>query len=444
MSPDHNFNDSQKITQPALGLSDLLVGESVARSVRRKIPERVTNAKGSGAFGTFTVTHDISNYCKSSLFSKIGTKCRVFTRFSTMHGEKGSSDAERDLRGFSLRFYTEEGHWDLVGNNLPVFFTKEAQHFSEYMRAQSPDASTNLRSAAKKWDFYSAHPESLHVLLMLMSGRGVPANFREMHGYGTHTFSLINRNSERFWVKFHLISQQGAHAFNGGSAEHNFAHIDLLSSINTGNFPKWTLAIQVMTTEEAKTSRWNPFDVTKVWLHEDFPLIEVGEIELNEIPTSYFDDVEQAALSPANTISGIGLSPDKILQARLFSYADAQRHRLGLNAEQLPVNQDFSSPKYHAMDDVAQSISFKPDQYDNEGDHYTQPGLFYSKVLNDAERQTLIKNIVEEMQQIEGSDAKNIINRQLCHLFRANIELGMKVATGLQVNIDANMMSHSL
>lgn len=444
MNTDHNFNDPQKITQPARGLSDLLMSDSVARSVRRKIPERVTNAKGSGAFGTFTVINDISKYCKAALFANVGAKCRIFTRFSLMHGEKGSSDAIRDLRGFALRFYSEEGNWDLVGNNLPVFFAKDAQHFSEYMRAQGPDAQTNLRSATKKWEFYSAHPESLHLLLMLMSGRGVPASYREMHGYGAHTFSMINKDSERFWVKFHLISQQGSHAHSGNMQGNDFAHADLLDAISSGNFPKWTVAIQVMTEEEAKTSRWNPFDVTKVWLHEDFPLIEVGEIELNEMPKNYFNDVEQAALSPANTIPGIGLSPDKILQARLFSYADAQRYRLGLNAEQLPVNQVLSANKFRAMDDVAQSAAFTPDQYDSEGDHYTQPGLFYSKVLNEEERQILIKNIVEEMQQIDGTAAKDIVNRELCHLFRANIELGMKVATGLQVNIDANMMSHSV
>lgn len=443
MNPDHNFNDSQTITHTAGGVTDLLLNESVARSVRRKIPERVTNTKGAGAFGTFTVTNDISAYCKASLFGKVGTKCRVFTRFSVMHGEKGSSDSERDLRGFALRFYSDEGNWDLVGNNMPVFFAKDAQTFSEYMRAQSRDVQTNLRSAKKKWEFYSEHPESLHLLLMLMSGRGVPASYREMHGYGTHTFSLINKDSERFWVKFHLISQQGAQAFSGSQVGQDFAQTDLLNAISIENFPKWTLAIQVMTEEDAKNARWNPFDVTKVWLHGDFPLIEVGEVELNEMPTNYFDDVEQAALSPGNLIPGIGLSPDRILQARLFSYTDAQRYRLGLNADQLAVNKSLSKRLY-PTDDLAQHATFTPKIYDTEADHYTQPGLFYSKVLTEVERQILTKNIVEDMKLITGTKAKDIINRQLCHLFRANIELGMKVATGLEINIDANMMSHSI
>lgn len=426
--------------------TNFMVNENIADAVRRKIPERITNVKGTGAYGKFTVTHDISLYCKASLFSDVGNECRLFARFSAMHGEKGSADTERDVRGFALKLYTQEGNWDLVGNNMPVFSVKDAANFPSFMRSQGRNFQTNMKSATAMWDFHSQHPETLHQLLMLMSDRGKPAGYRYMHGFGTHTFSMINAQRERFWVKFHLKSKQGIKNFDGYEvAGSDFAHADLVEVIEKGEFPQWTMFIQVMTEEQANTSRWNPFDVTKVWLHDEFPLIEVGELELNEIPKNYFTHVEQATFSPANIIPGIGFSSDPMLQARLFSYTDAQRHRVGINSKELDVNQSLveSNAKYFADELRSTSTVNLNNIYENEDDHYTQPGLFYTKALRVNIRERLIQNLVDAMKEISGPTKDTVINRQLCHFFRANIELGVKIATGLQVNIDANMMGHT-
>ena len=483
-APYFEHQDSQTVGPrgPVL-LQDFILQENLAHFVRERIPERIVHAKGSGAYGTFTVTHDISKYTKAKLFSKIGNSCRMFARFSTVGGEKGSADTARDPRGFALKFYTEDGNWDLVGNNTPVFFIKDAKKFPDFIHTQKRVPKTNLKSATMMWDFWSLNPESLHQVLILMSDRGTPYGYRHMHGFGSHTFSMINDENERVWVKFHFKTQQGVKNFTDEEAvkmageNPDFAQEDLCHAIENGDFPKWTMYIQVMTEEQAKDFRWNPFDITKVWFHDDFPLIEVGEMELNEIPVNYFAHVEQAAFSPSSLINGISFSPDKMLQGRLFSYPDAHRYRVGVNAHQLEVNrcpfavnnyqrdgfmadsslyQDL--PNYHpnSFDDIKADPSYKGYEYEldsahvasynrneNDSDHYTQPGLLYSKAMNAEDRNRLIQNIVGSMKGITGPKREEIINRQLCHFFRANIELGMKVATQLNVNIDANMMNHS-
>lgn len=483
-APYFEHQDSQTVGPrgPVL-LQDFILQENLAHFVRERIPERIVHAKGSGAYGKLTITHDISKYTKAKLFSAVGNSCRMFARFSTVGGEKGSADTARDPRGFALKFYTEDGNWDLVGNNTPVFFIKDAKKFPDFIHTQKRVPKTNLKSATMMWDFWSLNPESLHQVLILMSDRGTPHGFRHMHGFGSHTFSMINENNERTWVKFHFKTKQGIKNFTNEEAvkmageNPDFAQEDLCNAIEKGDFPKWTLYIQVMTEEQAKDFRWNPFDVTKVWFQGDFPLIEVGEMELNEIPVNYFAHVEQSTFSPSNLINGISFSPDKMLQGRLFSYPDAHRYRVGVNAHQLEVNRcpfavnnyqrdgymadakDYGDqPNYHpnSFDGIIPDSSYKGYDYeldsahvasynrnDNDDDHYTQPGLLYTKAMNTEDREHLIHNIVGSMKGIDGPKRDEIINRQLCHFFRANIELGMKVASQLNINIDANMMNHS-
>lgn len=483
-SPYFEHQDSQTVGPrgPVL-LQDFILQENLAHFVRERIPERIVHAKGSGAYGKFTVTHDISKYTKAKLFSAIGNSCKMFARFSTVGGEKGSADTARDPRGFALKFYTEDGNWDLVGNNTPVFFIKDAKKFPDFIHTQKRVPKTNLKSATMMWDFWSLNPESLHQVLILMSDRGTPYGYRHMHGFGSHTYSMINDKNERVWVKFHLKTKQGIKNFTNDDAVNmagknpDFAQEDLCDAIENGDFPKWTMYIQVMTEEEARDFRWNPFDITKVWFQKDFPLIEVGEMELNEIPVNYFAHVEQSTFSPSNLINGISFSPDKMLQGRLFSYPDAHRYRVGVNAHQLEVNRcpfavnnyqrdgfmaDSShyqdKPNYfpNSFDDIKPDSSYKNFEYEldsahvasynrneNDDDHYTQPGLLYSKAMSGEDRENLVSNIVTSMKEISGPKKDEIINRQLCHFFRANIELGMKVASQLSVNIDANMMNHS-
>ncbi|MDR7693539.1 catalase [Riemerella anatipestifer] len=480
-SPYYEYEDSQTVGArgPVL-LQDFVLQEKLAHFVRERIPERVVHAKGTGAYGTFTVTNDITQYTKAKLFSKVGNTCKMFARFSTVGGEKGSADTERDPRGFALKFYTEDGNWDLVGNNTPVFFIKDAKKFSDFIHTQKRHPKTNLKSHTMMWDFWSLNPESLHQVLILMSDRGTPYGYRHMHGFGSHTFSMINSNDERVWVKFHFKTQQGIKNFTDEEAvkmkgeNPDFAQEDLVNAIESGNFPKWTLYIQVMTEEQANEFRWNPFDITKVWPHSEFPLIEVGEMELNKIPDNYFAEVEQSVFAPSNIIDGIGLSPDKMLQGRIFSYPDAHRYRVGVNAYQLQVNRcPFSVNHYHrdgamadasnykdspnyypnSFDDIKPDSSYKAHEYhldnnkvaffnrnENDDDHFTQPGLLYSKAMDNQARTNLVKNIVNHMQKIDGERREEIINRQLCHFFRANLDLGMKVASGLDISINFNEM----
>lgn len=452
-------------------LQDYFLHEDMAHFNRERIPERVVHAKGTGAFGTFTVTHDITQYTKAKLFSEIGKQTKLFARFSIVGGEKGGADSERDPRGFALKFYTEDGNWDLAGNNTPVFFIKDPKKFSHFIHTQKRDPKTNCKSPTMMWDFFSLNPESLHQVLILMSDRGTPFSYRHMDGFGSHTFSLFNKNNERIWVKFHFKTLQGIKNFNEKQANEmkgidlDNAQRDIVDAIDKKEFPKWAMKIQLMTNEQAKTFRWNPFDVTKVWLHKDFPLIDVGIMELNEIPENYFRDVEQSAFDPAHVVDGIGYSPDKLLQGRLLSYPDAQRYRLGVNYEQIPVNRSpyavtnyqrdgfmqmgdngGASPNYrpNSFDDIVADESYKEpasqldssiadwfDRNENDDDHYTQPGLLYSKVMTEEERKNLVNNIVGSMSGICGEKKDEIINRQLGLFSLVDCSLGKAVAKGL-------------
>ncbi len=464
-------------------LQDFILHEKMAHFNRERIPERVVHAKGSGAYGTFTVTHDISKYTKAKLFSEIGKQTKTFLRFSTVGGEKGSADTERDPRGFALKFYTEDGNWDIVGNNTPVFFIKDPKKFSDFIHTQKRDPRTNCKSATMMWDFWSLNPESLHQVMILFSDRGTPYSYRHMHGFGSHTFSMINAENERVYVKFHFKTQQKIKNFTDSEAgrmkgmDADWAQRDLVDAIDNGDFPKWDVKIQVMTEEETQTFRWNPFDVTKIWPQGEFPLIDVGTLELNQIPSNFFAEVEQAAFAPSHVVDGIGYSPDKMLQGRLLSYPDAQRYRLGANYEQLPVNRcpyatnnyqrDGSmrvdgngggSPNYfpNSFDDVEIDYSYKEpaetmhsvvaDWYDRNGegenDHYTQAGDLFRKVFNDEERTTQVNNFLGSLKGVNGPKRELILNRQLCHFFRADPELGARIAHGLGIEIDERMFAH--
>ncbi|MBK6746302.1 catalase [Ottowia sp.] len=323
---------------------DVWLNEKLAQFVREVIPERRMHAKGSGAFGTFTVTQDITQYTRARLFEQVGKKTEMFARFTTVAGERGAADAERDIRGFALKFYTEEGNWDMVGNNTPVFFLRDPRKFPDLNKAVKRDPRTNLRSATYNWDFWTLLPEALHQVTVVMSDRGIPASYRHMHGFGSHTYSFINARGERFWVKLHFKTQQGIRNLTDAEAaalvgqDRESHQRDLFDAIARGDFPKWTMYIQVMPELEADRYRLHPFDLTKVWPNADYPLIEVGEFELNRNPENFFADVEQSAFAPGNLVPGIGASPDRMLQARLFNYADAQRYRLGVNHHQIPVN----------------------------------------------------------------------------------------------------------
>ncbi|MBC6611461.1 catalase [Hymenobacter sp. BT507] len=461
---------------------DYIAFERLAHFNRERIPERVVHAKGVGAFGTFTVTHDITKYTRAKLFSKVGNTCEMLTRFSTVAGERGSADTNRDPRGFALKFYTEGGNWDLVGNNTPVFFVKDGLKFPDFIHSQKRDPRTNMRSKTMMWDFWSLMPESLHQVLILMSDRGTPYGIRHMHGYSSHTFSMFNADNVRTWVKFHFLTQQGIKNFTDAEAiemaglDPDFSANDLNDAITRGDFPKWKMFIQTMPDEQAATYKWNSFDVTKVWPHADFPLQEVGIFELNRMPENYHAFVEQAAYSPSNVVDGIGFSPDKMLQTRLLSYADAHRYRVGVNYEFLPANapKAASHNNYHrdgAMalgnnggsgpnyfpnsfngpteDKSVQEFAYPVEatevrRYDRnapgDDDHYTQPGDLFRLMTEKAQDDT-IKNIVAHMDGIEGPKRKEIIERQLKLWFKVDEKLGKGVSAGLGVQVEGHELN---
>ena len=415
-------------------LQDVWHLEKLAHFAREVIPERRMHAKGSGAFGTFTVTHDITRYTKARIFSNVGKKTDLAVRFSTVAGERGAADAERDIRGFAVKFYTEQGNWDLVGNNTPVFFLRDPLKFPDLNRAVKRDPRSNLRSPDSNWDFWSLLPEALHQVTIVMSDRGLPKSYRHMNGFGSHTYSFINADNERFWVKFHFVTQQGianltdaeAAALVGRDRESH--QRDLLEAIDRHDFPRWTLHVQVMPEKEAGAYRFNPFDLTKVWPHRDYPLIEVGVMELDRNPDNYFAQIEQLAFTPAAVVPGIGFSPDKMLQSRLFSYGDAQRYRLGVNHHQIPVN----APRcpfhgYHrdgAMRvdaNAGATIGYEPngvgqwaeqpefreppldvdgaaDHWDHraDADYYSQPGALF-RLMMPEQQQVLFDNTARSM-----------------------------------------------
>ena len=325
-------------------LQDVWFLEKLAHFDREVIPERRMHAKGSGAYGKLTITRDITRYTRAKLFGEIGKTTDLFLRFSTVAGERGAADAERDIRGFSIKFYTEEGNWDLVGNNTPIFYLRDPLKFPDLNHVVKRDPRTNLRNPTWKWDFFSLLPETLHQLTIDFSDRGLPRSYRHMHGFGSHAFSFINADNERFWVKFYFKSQQGIANLMDDEAKRLVAEDressqrDLYESIEKGDFPRWTFYVQIMPEADASRVPYNPFDLTKIWPHADYPLMEVGVLELNRNPDNYFAEVEQVAMNPANVVPGIGFSPDRMLQGRLFSYGDTQRYRLGVNHHQIPVN----------------------------------------------------------------------------------------------------------
>ncbi|MDR2141247.1 MAG: catalase [Deltaproteobacteria bacterium] len=444
--------------------------EKLAHFDREVIPERRMHAKGSGAFGTFTVTHDITKYTKAKIFAQVGKKTEVFVRFSTVAGERGAADAERDIRGFAMKFYTEDGNWDLVGNNTPVFFLRDPLRFPDLNHAVKRDPKTNLRSAQNNWDFWSMLPEALHQVTITMSDRGIPASYRHMHGFGSHTYSLINAKNERIWVKFHLTTQQGIKNLTDAEAAAIVANDreshqrDLFEAIARGDFPRWNLAIQVMTEEQANKHYENPFDITKIWRHSEFPKIEVGVLELNRNPENYFADVEQSAFNPAHIVPGIGLSPDKLLQGRLFSYGDAQRYRLGVNHHLIPVNAPKNGYHSYHRDGMMRvdgnyggTTGYQPNSYgqwaeqpeqsepplelkgamqcyepksDVTDDCFKYPGDLY-RLMTEAQRAILIDNTTRNMNGV----TENIRLRHAAHCLLADPEYGTRLAQALKVDL---------
>ena len=448
---------------PAL-LQDVWLLEKLAHFDREVIPERRMHAKGSGAYGRFTVTHDISRYTRADLFSQVGQETDLFVRFSTVAGERGAADAERDIRGFAIKFYTAEGNWDLVGNNTPVFFLRDPLRFPDLNHAVKRDPKTNLRNADNNWDYWTLLPEALHQITIVMSDRGIPQSYRHMHGFGSHTFSLINAQNQRFWVKFHFKTRQGIANLSDAEAaeligsDRESHQRDLFDSIERGDFPAWTLCVQIMPEEEANSCRLNPFDLTKIWPHGDYPLHEVGVLELNRNPENYFAEVEQVAFNPANVVPGIGFSPDKMLQGRLFSYGDAQRYRLGVNHGHIPVN----APRcpYHSYHRDGQmrvdgnhgaTLGYEPNSHgewqdqphlnepplaiDGAADHweqrdgaddFIQPGDLF-RLMTPAQQQVLFDNTARSL----GAAAKAIQLRHLAHCRQADPAYAAGVAAAL-------------
>lgn len=443
--------------------------EKLAHFNRERIPERVVHAKGSAAFGTLTITGDITKYSKAAIFSKVGAKTDLLLRFSTVAGERGAADTERDVRGFAIKFYTQEGNWDLVGNNTPVFFIKDPLKFPDFIHTQKRDPKTNMRSATAAWDFWSLSPESLHQVMILMSDRGIPKNLRQMHGFGSHTFSMINSLGERHWVKFHFKSMQGVENFTNAQAEaivgqdREYSQCDLYNHIEQGDFPKWRMCIQVMTEQQARDYKHNPFDLTKVWSQKEYPLIEVGVLELNRNPENYFAQVEQAAFNPANVVPGIGFSPDKMLQGRLFAYADAHRYRIGANFESLPVNQPRCPVHNHHRDGAmalgdngGSQANYQPNSFsgsidnrsliepplqidgdmyaynhrDSDSDYYSQPGDLY-RLLSPQEQDRLTSNAAQSMQGVP----EEIQRRAVENFIKADTGCGQAIAQKLGIKL---------
>ncbi|MEG1529192.1 MAG: catalase [Clostridia bacterium] len=450
-------------------MQDVWLMEKMAHFNREVIPERRMHAKGSGAYGTFTVTDDITKYTKAKLFSAVGKKTDLFVRFSTVAGERGAADAERDIRGFACKFYTEEGNWDLVGNNTPVFFIRDVHNFSDLNRAVKRDPKTNMRSAQNNWDFWTLLPECFHQITIVMSDRGIPASYRNMHVFGEHTFSFYNAENKRVWVKFHFKTQQGIKNLTDAEAAAVIANDreshqrDLFEAIQRGDFPKWTMYVQIMTEEQAKKHYENPFDITKVWRHAEYPLIRVGELELNRNPENYFAEVEQSAFTPAHVVPGIGFSPDKFLQGRLFAYGDAQRYRLGVNANLIPVNRakcevneyhrdgamrvdgnygatvgytPNSQGEWAAQPDVMEPpldlcgamYNYDP-KNDPTDDNFRQGGELF-RLMTEEKRALLIENTANNI----ASVTDNIKYRHAAHCYRADREYGDRIVKAMGID----------
>jgi catalase len=447
-------------------MQDLHLLEKLAHQNRERIPERTVHAKGSAAYGTLTVTNDVTKYTCVAALSKVGKKTEAFLRFSTVAGERGAADAERDVRGFAMRFYSERGNWDIVGNNTPVFFIRDPLKFPDFIHTQKRHPRSNLRSPTAMWDFWSLSPESLHQVTILMSDRGLPQSFRHIDGFGSHTYSFINGAGERHWVKFHFKTMQGIKNWTNAEAAERIAkdrethQRDLYEAIECGDFPKWKFSVQIMPESDVGKHWYNPFDLTKVWPHKDYPLIEVGIFELNRNPENYFAEVEQAALSPANVVPGVSHSPDKVLQARVFSYADAHRYRIGVNAEQLPVNKP-RCPVHHYHADGSMRLAgnvntdayYEPnsfggpvqdpsvrepplkivgdaDRYNHRdgNDDYRQAGDLF-RLMSAAQKEWLFDNIKAAMDGVPTE----IVKRQVSLFYRADPAYGVGVATRMEL-----------
>ncbi|MEI2392574.1 catalase KatA [Priestia megaterium] len=449
-------------------IQDVHLLEKLAHFNRERVPERVVHAKGAGAHGYFEVTNDVSAYTKAAFLSEVGKRTPLFARFSTVAGENGSADTVRDPRGFAVKFYTEEGNYDLVGNNTPVFFIRDAIKFPDFIHTQKRDPRTHLKNPTAVWDFWSLSPESLHQVSILMSDRGIPATLRHMHGFGSHTFKWVNAEGDGVWVKYHFKTEQGVKNLSPDVAaklagENPDYHTeDLFNAIEKGDFPSWKLYVQIMPLEDADTYRFDPFDVTKVWSQKDYPLIEVGRMVLDRNPENYFAEVEQATFSPGTLVPGIDVSPDKMLQGRLFAYSDAHRYRVGANHQALPINRPRNEVNNYQRDgqmrfddNGGRSVYYEPNSFGgptesqenkqaaypvsgvaesvayDHNDHYTQAGDLY-RLLNKDERTRLVANIVEAMKPVEKEEIKL---RQIQHFYKSDPEYGTRVADGLGLSV---------
>src|SRR6476619_3859414 len=449
-------------------LQDHYLIEQMANFNRERIPERQPHAKGGGAFGQFEVTQDVSKYTRAA-FLQPGAKTEMVARFSTVAGERRSPDTSRDPRGFALKFYTSEGNFDIVGNNTPVFFVRDPMKFQNFIRSQKRMQATNLRDHHMQWDFWTLVPESAHQVTYLMGDRGIPKTWRHMNGYSSHTYSWINASGELFWVKYHFKTDQGIDFLTQEDADRiagedgDYHQRDLYDSIEAGDHPTWTLKVQIMPFEDAKTYRFNPFDLTKVWPHADYPLIKVGTMELNRNPENYFAQIEQATFAPSNCVPGIAASPDKMLQARIFSYADAHRYRVGTNHAQMPVNQPKNQVNNYSQDgagrhhfNAASVPVYAPNTFggpaavdtdvvgggwENDGElthaahslhaedgDFVQAGALYREVYNDGEKARSLDTITGAVGGVKRADIKE---RAIQYWTNVDAELGAKLRANL-------------
>ena len=471
---DDNTNSLTAGPRGPVLMQDIHLVEKMAQFNRERVPERVVHAKGYGAGGTFTVTNDVTQYCGADFLSEVGKETELFARFSTVGGESGSADTARDPRGFSVKFYTAEGNWDMVGNNTPIFFVRDAIKFTDFIRTQKREPQSHLKPHWRRWDFWSLVPEAIHQVMILYSDRGTPVSARFMNGYSSHTMSVWNKEGERSWVKWHFKTDQGSRNLTADDADRvagsdpDYSTRDLFTAIEGGEFPTWTVYMQVMPETDAETYEWHPFDLTKVWPHGDYPLIEVGRMELNRNPENYFEEVEQAAFEPGNLVPGIGISPDKMLQNRVLSYPDAHRYRIGTNYHQVPVNMPKGAKQVntyqrdgHLRSDGngGRRVDYEPNSFggpvanekfaeppmptggegrrydsypDDDRDYYGQPGNLWSNVLDDGGRKRLVENIVASM---TGSPER-IQRAMLPHFYKVNPNFGRMVAEGLGINMD--------
>jgi catalase len=450
-------------------LQDQHLIEKLARFNRERIPERIVHARGSGAHGHFELTADVSQWTRAKFLSEVGKRTEVFVRFSTVAGSKGAPEAVRDPRGFAVKFYTEDGNYDLTGNNTPIFFIRDPLKFPDFIHSQKPDPYTNRQEPDNVWDFFSLSPEATHMFTWLFGDRGIPANYRHMNGYGSHTFQWVNAAGEQFLVKYHFKTDQGIECLTTDEAarlagENPESHTaDLMDAIDRGDFPSWTLKVQVMPAGDAASYRVNPFDLTKVWPHDDYPLVEIGKMLLDRNPDNYFAEVEQAAFDPGHFVPGIGPSQDKMLQGRLFAYGDAHRYRLGINHTQLQVNRPHATAADNYGRDGSMRFdahygrekNYEPNSFGgpaqsseplygslaggpsgtygwdhHDGDDFSQAGTLYRLMPEDAKAR-LVDNIASGLAQVSRDD---IIDRSIASFRRSDLDYGARVETAVKAH----------